>query len=75
MKCSKCNEGELRAYQTRYNQTYSGTTRKRVCDKCGYTARTIEVRLDTYGKDITLANGLIALIDKYNAEVEATKNV
>jgi len=47
MKCSNCNEGELRVRNSKYlNNGVFIRTRK--CNECGYITRTAEIPYDLY---------------------------
>lgn len=73
MKCPKENcDGELRAKITRLSKRLGVVTRKRVCNKCGYTIQTVELNRDTWEKDNKFMTSIIRAIGDYNLSKDIT---
>ena len=74
MKCTKCEEGEFEAKGTRFSTRLQKLTRKRVCNKCGYVAKTMEIEIKTYEAENRLINKVIDAINEYSDCIEPIKN-
>jgi len=73
MKCSQDGcDGELRAKITRFSKRLGVTTRKRVCNKCGYTTTTVELNKNTWQKDNRFMTAIIKAIGDYNLSKDTT---
>jgi transcriptional regulator NrdR family protein len=70
VRCSKCNDGEMRSLQTRFSKRLGVLTRKRVCNKCKYTITTVEINRDTWEKDNKFMTAIIRAIGEYNLSTD-----
>ena len=67
MRCPKENcDGEFRSKQTRFSKRLGVITRKRKCNKCGYTTNTVEVNRETWEKDNKFMTAVTKAIGEYN---------
>lgn len=74
MKCIKegC-DGQFMAKGSRMSIRSGYWTRKRVCDKCGYTTKTIEVPQDEFSSGMELLANIEKAFDKYSFVKEKEK--
>jgi hypothetical protein len=71
MKCIKegC-DGQFMAKGSRMSVRTGHWTRKRVCDKCGYTAKTVEVLEKEFGGEMDLLADIEKAFEKYHFNKE-----
>lgn len=58
--------GQYKAKGSRMSKRTGLWTRKRVCDKCGHTDKTIEVSKEQFGLEMELLEDIDVAIDKYH---------
>ncbi len=70
MKCPKCVEGEFRAKGSGMRKRTGFFTRYRVCNKCGYKVRTVEIPYDTYEAENVLMKQIVDAVNEYATKKE-----
>lgn len=68
MDCPRCQEGKFKSHYGGYRKRTGKYTRLRVCDKCGFKSKTIELLVETYEKENQFMNSIIQAVNEYVTE-------
>ena len=76
MKCTQegC-DGQFMAEGSRMSIRTGHWTRKRVCNKCGYTAKTIEVNEEEFNNEMKLLEDMEKAFERYTFNKEKAAKV
>jgi len=75
IKCPKENcDGEFKVRGSRMSKRTGFWTRKRICDKCGFTDIMIEVSKTEFGKQMELVESIAKAVEEYNFDKEEDKD-